>query len=658
MDAIFDYYLKQEIPTLILCTPNRIPVASMRGAKNIQNKIRYNALSELSFEFPNIEEAYSFIKNKMLIYVKGVGYYSITSCPEDNSGYLPIKKVTAKSIESTLIYRRLTGFEVTSVMLYNTSDEDDSLLDILLRYVPGWSIDYVDPLVLIDTDGNELRRGFEIDNTTLYSFLISKVESAYNCVFTFDAINKAISVYSISSLNNVPDIFISLNNIAQDIKVEEYSDELCTALYCFGGEDLDIQAVNPLGANVIYNFDYYKTTDWMSSDLITALDNWESKIDTYQPDYANKYTEMLNYQLDIASLNTELGELNAELEALIITYNTRKANKQNTDDVESKIDIKKVDISMKNESIADIQILIDGLLSDMRKMTDDLNFTTVDTFQSLIASLNIIYEDFVEISNDWTTLYSENSLAIEFDSEQLTVATPDINENFSFAFTKLSELTYYTKESLFDYSNITDDTIDVIKNYMEELYSYLDNLYRIFYNLIPNTSITIGLTTLKTLISTHIIIMDYEPNFTYQQWVNLQDFIFENTYTNENIFEVEDKGTEFNQTQAQSLYNQGNIVLDRISKPRYEIDGDFINIINLPEYSSIVENLELGKLVAIEIGDGVVVNSALLEINYTYDDPSSFNLVFSNKVRLNGSNFIFADMFIKSAESSSSVSGI
>ena len=172
-----------------------------------------------------------------------------------------------------------------------------------------------------------------------------------------------------------------------------------------------------------------------------------------------------------------------------------------------------------------------------------------------------------------------------------------------------------------------------------------------FDNLISNTDMAINLRSeAKELWSYGDIIDDTYENSSYltrEQYEELQYFIFDNTYTNNNIITTDIMTEEEVQEQALALYDQSVDVLSRASNPRYEISGDFISILNTPEFSDLVNKIDLGKQVTVELPNGNNhVDVTLLEMAYNYDSPDSFTMTFSNRVKLNASNYKFADMFL------------
>ena len=129
---------------------------------------------------------------------------------------------------------------------------DDSLLGKLVSAVPLWSIGYVSDDLL-----NKYRT-FDIPDSTIYGFLMNEVENSYECIFDFDTYNRVINAYSPNDIVKPTDIFVSYDNLIKELDVEENSDGIITCMSCYGGGNLSIADVNPLGSSIIYNFDYFK----------------------------------------------------------------------------------------------------------------------------------------------------------------------------------------------------------------------------------------------------------------------------------------------------------------------------------------------------------------------------------------------------------------
>lgn len=667
MNSVLDYFNKREVPTLLLCTPSLTPVASLNSAFNVVSTLRFNDMSELSFKFPKSIDngktsiaAYDKIQPKMVVKLEDVGYYIISECPEISGGESPVKEVTAQSLESEMLYKRITVLSGT-FKFYDAIYTADTIIGKVLKLLPNWSVGYIDPELA------ELYRTFDVGDNTIYNFLMSNVEEAFSCVFSFDALNRTISATLIKNLEYDSEILFGFGNTNKTITVSEYSDELATALYCYGGNDLDIHRVNPLGGNTIYNFDYYiedTTNEWMSEDLKDALAVWKANVDYKQQTYASlslrhneaieKYTEIVQ---SLEDKKSSLSALQITLEGMLAS-----GDKFTPEQIaQARLDISNTQIAIRilRKTKATYRDQIDNYMASMRKITSQLKFSGKENWKTFCDELVTVINNVDYISTNWKSVYFETVDESELDFEQLSEVIPEIETLLNTTRTKAQTLLEEASARELRYWIITERDKNFVIALITDLTNSMGDVKRILYNLISNTDITINLSSDIIKLQSYTEILSYVSNLNQQQYSDLQNFIFYNTYTNSNIITTDIMTEKEIQSQAQLLYNQGVDVLERTSKPRYEFSGDFINILSLPEYSTFVERLDLGKQVSIELANGQIIHDvALLEISYDYEDPSAFSMIFSNRVKLNKSNFKFADLFIKSSSGDSGLSGI
>jgi hypothetical protein len=159
-----------------------------------------------------------------LVYVENIGYFIITKIEENGDGIEKYKNITADSLESEFNYKKVTKFK-GPFKFYDLIIDPSSpaLLNTLISYAPGWTIDYVDPALAT------LYRTFDISDSTIYNLLMTDVEEAYQCVFTFDSIAKTVSAYSTTTATTNTDIYMSYNNLIEEISINEVTEELVTA---------------------------------------------------------------------------------------------------------------------------------------------------------------------------------------------------------------------------------------------------------------------------------------------------------------------------------------------------------------------------------------------------------------------------------------------
>ena len=509
MNVQFDYFGQPEIPYIVLCNPDKTQLYSLGLAYNTELNLQFNTLSEFKFTFPeSIDggtttiDAYEYIQNKRLVLVEGYGYFIVVDCQEDLNGFVPLKNVSCESLETDLIFKRITGYSGT-VALYNIISPSGTLLYDMIQLAPTWSIGSIDGELMTKF------RTFDISDTNIYNFLMSDVSKAFECVFFFDTTNKTISVKTIDNATIETDIFMSFDNVIKQAKFSEKSDEITTCLSVYGGGDLNIRSVNPLGTNSIYDFSYYANANWMSAGLISAINDWSITVDDFQEMYAEQLSILFDLNSELIILNGELITLNSEFVAIEGQIKVRVQN---------------------NETYADLIALL------IQKRTEIANKTN-------------------EIDNK-------------------------------------------------------EDEIEGVRNIIISVNTFLS----------------------------------FEQNFTPAQLLELNNFIYENTYKNENIIQTDSMTTVEVQEAGQSLYDQAITVLERVSQPRYEIELDSINYPALQEFSIFTNQTSLGSVVTAEIKDGVYVQTVLLKMTFRLDNPLDFKMVFSNRVRLDGEGFIYSDL--------------
>ena len=503
----FDAFNLYERPVLVLCKPNLEQQYVLGNVINLRYSPRFNALSDLSFtafEYINGIKMpyYDYLVNRKIVYVEEFGYFQITKTEEDGNGKKTYKDISCQSIEVQLITKSLGVFKGT-YRLYNAIDPSGTLLQEIIEYLPDWSIGNVDAAVAVKY------RTFDINDSTIYQFLMTDVEEAYECVFDFNTADKTISCYDRSTATTNTDIYISYDNVIQNISLEEIYDEMVTSLTVLGAGDLSINQVNPLGNDNIYKFTHYKTTEWMTQSLINAITAWENLIDANQTTYASTLTNLLDNHKNLITLNSALITLQGELSALENVKTAKIQGGLSLSSINAGIAAKELQITNKRSEISGVEVVIQVIVGQ--------------------------------------------------------------------------------------------------------------------------------LTAINTLLS-------FESNFTAAQIKELQPYIVQSGYTNENFIQTSIMSNADIQEQAQGLYDQAMGVLARISEPRYNFNVDSINFPLIKDFQIFTNQLVLGAVVNLEIKPDVVSYPVLLGFDLDYDNPENFKLIFGNRLRLDNSAFQYSDL--------------
>ena len=531
----FDYFNLAEIPTFILCNPNKERLYALGGISERQYHPRFNSISELSFRADqyidgNLMSYYKYITNRRLVYLDNIGYFMITQVNENNDGIIKYKEVSCQSLEVELSSRKLTGFVSGSGIwdaegkLVSSSPIPETLEQLyaeISQYLAGWTFDII-PEILYDK-----YRSFDISDTTLYNLLMVDVEEAYECVFDFDTINNLIFIRNANEITELTDIFISHDNVIKSMTIEEVTDELTSCLYVVGGGNLGINWINPLGNNFIYNFQYFKSTDWMEQSLIDSITAWENKFETAFLPYSSE----------------------------VILY-----------------------------------------LEDSDHYWSD--YTVWDTISG-------------SARHDQTQYETSASAGADINSSEM--------------------LALYTS-----YTNLWIEA-DALWEHMLDIKELRDGHF---------TALSASATSLE---------LDNADNFSIAQQSQLQPFIIQSSYVNDNIIVTDTMTSASILAQQVALYSQAKSVLERISAPRYNFEIDSVSFLQIKSLQTLGSQLGLGKRITLEIEPGIYLLPILLGVDIDFDKPDNFKLIFGNRLRLNDESFQFNDLMTKALSAGTSI---
>jgi hypothetical protein len=230
---------------------------------------------------------------------------------------------------------------IIPVTLYNPNVPELSLLHLILEKAYGWKIGHVDKSL------QTMSRQFEIDRESIYDFIMNEICDKFNCYVVFDTVKNEINFYAealtnkfvgdgstktfiispifaeigsvsidgyktinykynnttgILTFDNAPDadtiievtdgalsswetdVYITFDNLAQQMNIGYSADDIKTVLTVKGANDLDIREVNN-GLPYIVDLSYFYTVDRMGKELYDAYTKYLTKCAQYQEEY-------------------------------------------------------------------------------------------------------------------------------------------------------------------------------------------------------------------------------------------------------------------------------------------------------------------------------------------------------------------------------------
>lgn len=606
---------------------------------------------------------------------------------------------------------------IVPVTLYNPSNKKLSLLHLVLEKAYGWSIGHVDDSL------QTLSRQFKIDRESIYDFLMNEVCEKFNCYIVFDTINNTINFYAesltskfigdgttntftisppftqigtvsvdgykttrweydtstgILTLEDTPesgahievvdgaltewetDVFVTFDNLSQEIKIEYDADSIKTVLTVTYGEDGDIRETN-LGLPYITDLSYYYTVDWMGQDLYDAYTAYLQKTNQYQSEYTNNSQEML----DIA------GHIDFEENRLSLGYSVVQSVSADTVGT----------YYVRGGSAPNYYYTEVSLPSEYNANT---TYYSIDT-----ANLNE-----TKVSNLFTALKKYFNNEVDWKDELNTLSS-------DFQFMETYTLDYLSTELAKVTSNRTESAAaeTTINNFLSEMWNEigrtpLKSLYYEPYKKVQITNIEAGwsqkdsanygyyypvvlfLNSIEDAISKRdSTIADYEKqyntlqqrnteisnellmsnNFTEGQLIRLSAFLREDELQLNDIVETDQDSLADTFKIKQDAMESGRIELQKLCQPQLKFSMSMANIYALPEFEPIIDQFQLGNVIKVGLRSDYIKQSRLLQVDINFDQFSDFSCEFGELTNLRTQSDIHADLLKKAVQAGKSV---
>ncbi|MBQ8000033.1 MAG: hypothetical protein IJ298_02300 [Ruminococcus sp.] len=414
-----------EIPKFTLCSPGSVynngllskVVGILVDHEAEEIVFNFNSTSELNLRVNRVTRddaednahtyrLYKSIQNRRLIFVEDIGYFMITSIDDGYDGTLHYKDIKAQSVDIE-ISQKMIPYIANGTYRFKSDETgtNKGILETIVETLPLWTIGYVD-----DTVASKWRTFEDVDTSlNCLAFLLENVQDAYECIVIFDCINRTINVYAQDNYVQQTNIHITKEDLINSLDITENADDLYTAISVLGDENVTISAINPLGTNVIYNFDYYLS--WMSDGLGEKVKAWQDAIAEQMEEYYKlnlQYYEQLalaaNLQLEFEKLAAQLKMYNRCRDNIVAESDTTLVGNYNTVIIENGGTAITV-----YEEIADTLACIDNLIDECESQQDNVT-----------AELDKVNVYLVMYKTDITKIQQALSITDYFTEEEYT----------------------------------------------------------------------------------------------------------------------------------------------------------------------------------------------------------------------------------------------
>ena len=616
-------------PILILKRADGTPIGVLGYAADVELDAHYNELSVLNFRLPAYVDGkevpfYDELTGLKIVELKDIAQFVLNKPVESGDAINVSKQVEAYSLEHEFARKKIVLPEST-YKFFSTTNPEGTLLGMIMDLMPNWSVGNVASTII-----NKYRT-FDVSNDSLYNFMIDTVQEAYNCIFEFDTLNRTVNVRDASVDAAQRQVFISRENLAKDINVEENIEDLVTRLDVSGADGVDIRDVNPTGTNQIINLDYFMTEKNFTPELIAKYNAWKQLIeDNKEPfyNYAVQYSILVAQEVTeyakLADLQGEYTSLENIQNVIIQGIASNLRTQSDLDTANANLTAKQAEIDAKQAEIEDVIENKEEAMAAMAAIRNACAYAKYFTVAEQKAMDAYIKDD--EIA-DSSFVASEYQTYTDGAGQNLTNKTVSISgAEVSTTATAAGSTVYTVNNGSANIAGtITGQVVSAVfeqrtnGKIVASIYagngSYSGSAF-------PSACITISGTGSIQATETSLTCSITDAYMFFS--LNASDF--------------EKK------TVAWDLYAYGEEILRKLASPSYTFSVDSANFIALAEFEKFKNELELGQKVYIGVTKDNVLKPICTGAKIRYSDKPSLELVFSDTYTANDSSFRLADI--------------
>ena len=579
--------------------------------------------------------------------------------------YLENLNINTGTSDSVEVINQQNG-SIIPVALYNPSRPDISLLHIVLEKIYGWKIGHIDASLQSMSRTFEISRVsvydfivqdicdkfncfavFDTINNTINLYAeasVYKIESLSATtniiqlpnVYRFDSIgsitingyktsdyqyeqstgkitfNKSIEKGSFIEVTDgsqekwQTDIYVSFDNLAQEVNVSYSTDDIKTVLTVKGSDDLDIREVN-MGLPYIIDLSYYHNVDWMGQDLYDAYTAYLQKCNDKQASYKSnsetmlELSNMMTYEDQRLSLQYSIaGNVTSTTAG---TYYVRGGTAPNYYYKE---------VKLPDEYSANVEHYYTLSDSGLNETKFSNLYTALKTYyisQDVkdVSEIEKLIDSFVFVEHYTLNTMIQSLKTATTLNQKDTAVTTFLDEMWDqMGLTPLKTL-YYTPYEQVKISNVDagwSDTsnanywayypitlvLNSLNKEMQDRENKITDLQK-DYNVYQSSNIQIA----------NSIVM--ANHFTLEQLIRLSAFLREDEYTDENFVKTETDTIALAMRTKQELLECGRIELSKLSAPKLQFSMDMANIYALPEFEPMINQFQLGNIIKIKLRD-------------------------------------------------------
>ena len=639
--------------------------------------------------------------------------------------YLEDFYINTGEVNSQEVINAKNEDSIVPIILYNETNPKLSLLNLALEKTYGWTIGHVDPqlktlsrqfeidrqsvydflmnevcekfncYIVFDTVKNTINVYAEsptakfIGDGTTKTFTIGSANNTFSEVKTvsIDGYKTTQWIYSIANgvgaltltSEDAPakdamievvgvdstwetDVFVTFDNLSQEINVNYDADSIKTVLTVTYGDDGDIRETN-LGLPYLVDLSYYCTPEWLRQDLYDDWTAYQNKCNSKQADYTNNTKSMLEYanKIDFEENRLSLGYAKATVNPDTVgTYYVRGG-------------------TYPNYYYTEVSLPAEYNVSTTYYSTETCNLE--DRVDGNVRHLYEALKKYFMYADDWKTSMDELSTEFDFMGETAIanlskclaqVSEKRIDDNgiktslkdfFGIMWNEIGRTplkhTYYDQYKKIQTTNVEQGwskkgdvnygnyyPVVILLESIEQAISERDKTIKKYQDAYASYQKD------NEDISNELLISN---NFTPQQLIRLNAFLREDELHLDDIIETSQDSIDDSFKIKQDAMEAGRIELQKLCQPQLQFSMSMANIYALPEFEPIIDQFKLGNMIKVGIRPDYIKQSRLLQVNINFEDFSDFSCEFGELTSIRSQSDIHADLLKNAISAGKSV---
>ena len=626
----------EERPILILKSASGKNIGTLGYAKNISVNLNYNEVSELSFEIAYRSDGqtvpyYDDVVGMRIVELLGIGQFLIMNPTETGDGVYRSKECKCYSLEYEMAYKKITIPDGT-YKFWDANNAGDTILGMIMEVMPSWSVKMVSNSLM------NRYRTFEVNNENVYNFIKGTIQDTYKCIFDFNTLDRTVTVRDVDDEVSLLPIYISNDNLAKEINVEENVEGIITRLDVNGADGVDIRDVNPNGTNKIIDLSYFMNEKNFRAELIEKYNGWKDLCDQnanafylLNVRYAIKTEQYINEGAKLEDLKGEYTSLENMRLVTIEAISQGLAKQEALDEINEQITAKEGEIAAQEAIIEAVQTEKDAIFADITEIRNACNFRNYFTSEEY-AELDKYIKD-GEVSESTFVAADTGSYTSEPVSSSISNNTMMISGDEMNSVEDASGGTIYEirggiaiDESAALEANITHATIEVRTSGDAIISMYL-------------ASGTIGgaefIGACASYTGASVSVSEESGLLTITIASGYR-------YITSDVSEYQKRSVEWD------LYEYGQATLKKLSSPSRSFKISSLNFLSNAEFEAFKNSLSLGQKIYLDAWEDEPLNPICIGIQFEYDDYDSLSLSFSDNYTSSDKTFKLVDLLNQS----------